>query len=68
VSFDIETLKKKELLRIEEAAFWLDCSRATIYRLLEAGKLEGFRDGNRSRITRDSIERYIDSHLLDPSV
>lgn len=66
MSYDIEVLKKKELLRIEETAFWLDCSRATIYRLLEDGKLEGFRDGNRSRITRSSLEKYITSHINLP--
>jgi len=67
VSYNIEALKKKELLRIDEAAFWLDCSRAKVYELIDEGLLDKFKDGNRSRITRASIERYIESHLVDPA-
>ena len=68
MNFDVAKLKKKELLRIEAAAFWLDCSRSTIYELIETGKLERFKDGNRSRITRDSVVQYINSHLVDPII
>jgi excisionase family DNA binding protein len=68
VSYDIEVLKKKELLLVAEAAEWLRCSRRSIYNLLEEGKLKAVRNRGPLRIIRTSIEKYIDSHLADPSI
>lgn len=50
------------LLRVNEACREIGCSRASLYRLLSRGELAGFKDGNRRRITRASVEGYIKRH------
>lgn len=47
------------LLTIPEAAAQLRCSRATVYRLLNAELLPYVRVGSLTRIERSALERYI---------
>jgi len=49
---------------VEEAAAMLRVHRATIFRLVRAGKLERVYIGRRSaRITRESLERFVREQL-----
>jgi excisionase family DNA binding protein len=41
------------------AATYLGVSRATIYRLLEAGELEGFHVGAAAMVTRASLDAFV---------
>jgi excisionase family DNA binding protein len=51
---------------IEEAAALLRVHRATVFRLVQAGKLERVYVGRRSaRITRESLERFVREQLGD---
>jgi excisionase family DNA binding protein len=45
-----------ELIRLEEVAHLLHCSVTTSYRLASAGKLPGFKAGNRWRFDRQRVE------------
>ncbi len=49
----------KQLLRPDEAAESLRVSRATIYRLCDAGELEAIRVGGSLRIHSRSVERIL---------
>ena len=44
-----------ELLRVEEAAVWLDVSRGAVYELARNGGLGSVKLGRLLRITRDSL-------------
>ncbi len=48
-----------ELLTVEEVAKLLQVHTVTVYRMAEAGKLPGFKVGNRWRFQRDSLERWM---------
>ncbi|MFA6111610.1 MAG: helix-turn-helix domain-containing protein [Candidatus Latescibacterota bacterium] len=51
-------LPNKRLLRVDEVAEALSCSRRTVYYMIESGKLDAQRAGPRlTRISRDSVER-----------
>lgn len=43
----------------------LDVTQQTVYKLIEDGKLEGFRVGNQWRIYRESFDRLIGASLED---
>jgi excisionase family DNA binding protein len=45
--------------RPEEAARALGCSRATVFKLLSAGELRGWRIGAARLISADEIRRFI---------
>jgi excisionase family DNA binding protein len=46
------------LLRVEEAAAWLDCSKGVIYELARAGTLPSVRIGRLLRIPRDTLIEF----------
>ena len=49
----------------EEIAERWHCSAVTVYRLLNAGKLEGFRVGRGWRIPEDSLSAYENPHTTN---
>lgn len=49
------------LLSIKDTCAYLSTSRANLYRLLQAGKLEAIKMGRNTRIPYASIETYIHS-------
>jgi excisionase family DNA binding protein len=56
----------KVLMRVDEAAAFLSVSRWTIYRWMEAGKLEGTKIGRGSvRIFKSSLDRLIECNRND---
>lgn len=48
------------IMSVEQAMAFLACSKSTIYRLIEAGKLRHGRMGPAARICRRSITDYLD--------
>ncbi len=56
----------KVLMRVDEAAAFLSVSRWTIYRWMEAGKLEGTKIGWGSvRVFKSSLDRLIECNRND---
>lgn len=56
----------KVLMRVDEAAAFLSVSRWTIYRWMEAGKLEGTKIGRGSvRVFKCSLDRLIECNRND---
>ena len=53
-----------KLLSVTQAAKILNCSKRTVYRLLEEGALEGCKVRNLSRITEKSVNAYIERQVL----
>ncbi len=53
----------KKNLRVDEVAVFLDVSKRTVYRLLEACELEAFRVGCSVRIPRESLDRYVKKQI-----
>ena len=52
-------------LRIDQTAEYLNCSVRTVYRLISDGELEAFRLKSSLRITRDSINGYVNRKIKD---
>lgn len=50
---------KKEVLTAREVADILHVHRYTVYRLLDEGKLRGFRVSNRWRIPENELDRFM---------
>ena len=51
--------EKKEILTREEVMDILKIGRSTFYRLMQEGKLKGYKDGNRYKVPVYSVEEYI---------
>jgi len=47
-------------ISVKEAGLWLGCSRRTVFRLLETGHLQSFKIGSATRVTRDSLLKYVE--------
>ena len=58
-----ETITGKEILTREEVMEILKIGRSTFYKLLRAGELKGFKEGNRYKVSTESIEDYIDKRM-----
>lgn len=48
-----------EILTVEEACEALKIGRNAIYRLLNSGKLKGYRNGRHWRIPREALRQFI---------
>lgn len=48
-----------EILTVEEACEALKIGRNAIYRLLNSGKLKGYRSGRHWRIPREALRQFI---------
>ncbi len=53
------SLPKKELLRPDEVADYLRVKRRTIYRWIEAGKIEAVKTNGLLRIPREAVNKVI---------
>jgi excisionase family DNA binding protein len=51
---------ERPLMSAEAAARYMDCSRWTIYRLVESGQLKAHTVGARLKIRPADIDRYLD--------
>lgn len=49
----------RPLLSVEGAARYMDCSRWTVYRLIEAGKLQAVTVGTRTKVRPADIDAYL---------
>jgi excisionase family DNA binding protein len=54
------------LLTIPQAAFLLNVSRRTVYRLIDAGNLERVKIGRSARVTAASLNLYLKSIRRSP--
>lgn len=59
-----ETITGKEILTREEVMEVLKIGRITFYKLLQTGKLKGFKEGNRYKVPAESIEEYVDKRMI----
>lgn len=55
----MEAVTQEELITIEEVMKILKIGKNTAYRLLEDKKIEAFRIGNKWKIPRSSVYKYI---------
>lgn len=56
-----------KLMQIRTVAAELACSREQVYLMIRRGLLEAVRLGPRGlRITRDSLDKYLTAHRVDP--
>jgi excisionase family DNA binding protein len=50
---------KREIMTLQQVADYLNCHYFTVFRLLHAGKLPGFRLGGGWRFIRDDLNKWI---------
>ncbi len=53
----------KKFLRVQEAAYMLNCSSSTVYNFIKTGKLAYTNCGKAYLIPRDSIDRLIENSI-----
>ena len=51
------------LLRASDVAARLNCSVASVYRMMETGELRVYRSGSKVRVRLCDLEAHIESHL-----
>jgi excisionase family DNA binding protein len=51
------------MLRVPELSERLDLSKATVYRMLQSGRLPGLRIAGSWRVPVAALERWIEDHL-----
>ena len=56
-------LTTKEILTREEVMEILKIGRSTFYKLLQTGQLKGFKEGNRYKVTVESVEKYVEMRM-----
>lgn len=52
-----------EILTREEVMDLLKIGRSTFYKLIQEGKLKGYKDGNRYKVPAYSVEEYIRNRM-----
>lgn len=57
-------ITNKEILTREEVMEILKIGRSTFYKLLQTGKLKGFKEGNRYKVPLKSIEEYVEMRMI----
>ena len=57
-------ITNKEILTREEVMEILKIGRSTFYKLLQTGKLKGFKEGNRYKVPLKSIEEYVEKRMI----
>ena len=58
-----EMISGKEILTREEVMEVLKIGRSTFYKLIHAGQLKGFKEGNRYKVPAESIEEYVEKRM-----
>ena len=54
-----ELFEKKEVLIRDEVMESLKIGRSTFYKLIQKGKLKGYKDGNKFKVLSTSVNDYI---------
>ena len=58
------TMKEgNEILTREEVMELLKIGRSTFYKLIQEGKLKGYKDGNRFKVPYYAVEEYIEKRM-----
>lgn len=52
---------RSEVMKLDQAADYLNCHKSTLYRLIKSGKLPAFRLGGGWRIRRSDLDEWITS-------
>lgn len=58
-----DIIAQKEILTREDVMDILKIGRSTFYRLIREGKLKGFKEGNRYKVTVEAIEEYVNGRM-----
>ena len=58
--------KLTRLLSIKEVIEILNISRATLYRMIDAGEIKAYKIGKGVRFKQEEIEEYINSRHIKP--
>lgn len=56
-------ITNKEILAREEVMEILKIGRSTFYKLLQTGKLRGFKEGKRYKVPAESVEKYVEMRM-----
>ena len=54
---------RKENLSVEEVAHWLGLAPRTVYRLVQRGRLPGFKAGNQWRFNQKMLESWVSDQV-----
>ena len=52
------------LLSVQEAAYALNCSAGTVYKLVHSGSIGYKKQGRSFRVSREDVESYAKSNLI----
>lgn len=55
-----DVIATKEILTREEVMEILKIGRSSFYKLIQAGKLEAFKEGNRYKVPVEAVRNYVD--------
>jgi excisionase family DNA binding protein len=58
--------REREVMRLREAAEYLNCHPSTLYRMVNQGNIPGFRLGGGWRFRRSDLEKWIASLTAKP--
>jgi excisionase family DNA binding protein len=58
--------EKSEVMTLRDVATYLECHYTTVFRLLKAGDLAGFRLGSDWRFLRSDIDKWIAERQVRP--
>ena len=56
-------IREKLLLSVSEAAYMLNCSAASVYKLIHSGQLPYKKHGKAFRVLTEDVENYVRSSL-----
>lgn len=54
-----------EILTRDEVMEMLKIRRSTFYKLIQEGRLKGFKEGNRYKVPLSSVEEYVKNSVKD---
>ena len=54
-----------EILTRDEVMEMLKIGRSTFYKLIQEGRLKGFKEGNRYKVPLSSVEEYVKNSVKD---
>ena len=54
-----------EILTRDEVMEMLKIGRSTFYKLIQEGRLKGFKEGNRYKVPLSSVEEYVKSSVQE---
>ncbi len=54
---------EKKNLSVGEVAVWLSVDERTVYRLVQSGRIPGFKVGNQWRFNEDMLKDWVDDRM-----